>query len=334
MKTFGDAGSFDYIIQRLSQPMDLELALAFIDLTSAPYNVYHRTFVKCFVQPFVGCMLRYLTGIPEDDMKNLKKDRLEDALLHLEHLMRRVFSVRQRTEETIRLRAGIGLRLLRSELLERRIEGIRLISETCRLVKFSQSSTSAGGQSHEIALLNKVLQVPQIIEQVFGRWSHIQLIQRSTEILNFLLMYNSLSKPELEVLWECCLRDEQSKVEVYKVINESLSCLSKETVIAFLVEKFVKMPPSQLRSVDLSLLFEFEHKFTRLPAEVLGQALDLMWNVSLRKEEYTGTSADAREQSLEKFCEVVSSMYYVPEALTLDYFCRMYRMVEDVCPVC
>ena len=334
MESFGSAGGFDHILARIKGPLstlppDTELVFACVGLVSAPYNVYHRCFVRDFVEPFVTVILDYMTNIPEDDMKNVRKERLETTLFQIEHLIRRVYTVRQSVEETIKLRVRIGLRLLRSELLERRIHAIRLISDTCRTAKFSQSFSSQT-QSHEIVLVNKVLQVPQIIEQIFGKWSHIELIQRSTEILNFFLLFNSLTRAELEVIWGCCLRDEQSKVEIYKVINDAQACASKETVMAFLVEKFAALPPSQLRSIDLSLLFEFEHRFAHLPPEVLKQILELMWSVNIRKAEYNSVSTEMREKSLEKYCEILSSIYYVPEELTHEYFARIYKMLSEV----
>ena len=330
MKTFGDGAGFNTILEKTRKPLNAELLCAFIDLIASPHDVYHRSFVRGTIEPFVDSVLKYLTNLSEDELRNLKKESLEAAVTQIEKLMCRVYTVKRKTEELIKLRVGIGLSLLRSTLLDKRIHAIRLISETCKSAKQSQYRQAQGSPSPtaESRALTKMLQVPQIIEQIFGKCSHIQLIQRSTEILKFCLLNNSLTKEELDLIWECCVKDEQSKVEIFKVFADSLHYLSKE-LISFMIGKFATTPSFSLKDADAALICEFGHKFSYIPKESLAQALDLMWNISLKKADYCGVLPEMREKVLDRLCELITTPYHVGEEIMNEYLARSYKMVEQ-----
>ncbi len=332
MKSFGDSGGFKSVLERARTPsMGAELLCTWIDLMAAPYEVYHRCFVRDTLAPFVEAVLGSLVSLSEEELKGLRKEALETAIGQVEKLMRRVYTVKRKNEEMIKLRVGVGLSLLKTTLLEKRIQAIRLISDTCKAAKQSQYRQAQGAPAPtaESRAVVKMLQVPQVIEQIFGKSSHIQLIQRSTEILKFCLLNNSFIKEDLDLIWDCCVRDEQSKVEIFKVFTDSLHYLSKE-LIAFMIGKFAETPPGSIKEADAALLCEFGHKFSYLPKESLTQALDLMWNAILRRTEYCGILPEMREKLLDKFCELITTPYHVSEDIMNSYLERAYKMLKQV----
>ena len=190
MSEFGKERGFHTILEKVADKnmkINVELLFAYIELLAAPHNLYHRRFVSETIAPFVESVFKYMGNIPDEELRNIKRERLEFALNQMELLMRRVYTAKTKGEQEIRLRVFIALSLLRSDLLERRIQAIRILSETCKSAKASQMATFQASlpSLNDAAILSGILQVPQVIGEIFGKKSHIQLIQRSIEILRF-----------------------------------------------------------------------------------------------------------------------------------------------------
>jgi len=310
--------------------IDLELLFLNIELLSLSYNGYHRKFIVQKIAPFVKFCLSYLRStIPDSDLKTLKKEKLEPALSNLERLMRRVFTVKKKIEESMKTQLEISLRMLKSDLLKRRIEAINILSEICRSAKSLHALSNSVAVNNEIVILKNELPVGFLIEQVFGKWSHIQLIQRFSDILNFFMVTEMLTPSEYEIIWECCMKDQQSKVEIYnKMLKDSLYYLSDNFLI-FIINKFSELVPANFSKPDLQLLIDLSLKFKNLPKEMLYKALDILWNVNHLKNEYTNISAEMRENALEKLCDIITTPYHFPETLMTDYFNKACKLLDE-----
>ena len=334
IKNFGDGGGYRMILERMSQfskSMDMPLLFSFIDIMTFPFYLYHRAFVKETIKPFVEASMYLIPKLLEEEAKNTNKNNLDLAVKRLELLMMRVYTPRKKNEMMVKLRVSIGVSLLKSKQLESRIQGIRIIAESCKAAKTSFYAQVHYSQltNNETEVLNSILQVPQVIEEIFGKYSHIQLIQRSTEILKFFLLHGNLKKAELDVIWNCCTRDEQSKVEIFKVISDSLAFLSKE-FIGFIVEKLSLTPPGLLKDKEVNLLGELAVRNTLLSNSVQIQVFDLMWDISLKSKEYSSILPDMREKILAKFCDLITTPTNVPLETMKDYFSRAYVMISQV----
>ena len=55
--------------------------------------------------------------------------------------------------------------------------------------------------------------------------SHLQLVQRSEELLKLLIGQGALSEEELELIWGAAKIDETIKLELYKLFNDLASRL-------------------------------------------------------------------------------------------------------------
>lgn len=309
----------------------MQLLFSFIEIMTLPFYLYHRAFVKNILKPFVEASMHLIPKYLEEEAKNTNKINLDQAVMRLELLMRRVYTNKRRNEEMVKLRISIGVSLLKSKQLESRIQGIRIIADSCKAAKASFYAQVHYSQlsNNETEVLNSILQVPQVIEEIFGKYSHIELIQRSTEILKFFLLHGNLKKSELDVIWNCCTRDEQSKVEIFKVISDSLMFLSKE-FIGFLVEKLSSTPPSLIKDKDVVLLGELAVRNTLLSTAAQKQVFDLMWDISLKSKEYSSILPDMREKVLNKICDHITTPQNVPLETMKDYFSRVYVMISQV----
>ncbi len=335
MNEFGRRHGFDALINTVKakidekQPLPVEHLFAYLELMACPSNLFHRAYIVDAITPFVDAVLRYMSAIPDEELRNVTRERLDAALIHIDSLLRRVYTAKTKGEQFIKLKVGIAVSLLRSDLLERRIQAIRMIAETCKAAKSSQVAAyySSLPTANDSTVLNGLLQVPKVIEEIFGKRSHIQLILRSAEILNFFLLNGNMGRREFDLIWDCCEKDEQSKVEILKVISEASSLLSGE-LIGLILEKYSGMKKTQFKDQDVALVYELGGRHARPTTEVLQKILDIMWEVIVGA--IPSISADIASKVLERFCDVITTTNLVRQSLMHDYFLKLYIMLKEV----
>ncbi len=332
MNDFGTAGGFQSILDRMQEVKDptalgADLIFLYIDIMAAPHHLYHRAHIIGTVGPFTERVIQYMSNIPNEHLRSVKREKLELALSQIDFLMRRVYTPKTKGEQAIRMKVGIALSLLRSEVLEHRIQAVRIIAETCKTAKASQmaSYNSNLPSTNDSLVLSGLLQVPRVIEEVFGKRSHIQLIQRSTEILKFFLLNSNITSADLNVIWDCCEHDEQSKVEVFKVISDSAGFLSSE-LIGRILEKYTRGHRPAFRDQDALLIRELGGKLARPVPAVRNIALELMWKVICG--EVTGVSPEVWAKLFDSFCDLITSPSVVAESIMKEYFGQAYSMLE------
>ncbi len=333
--SFGKNGGFAQILRRVQSfvrrecTLSVDLLFAYVSLLSAPHALYHRAFVRETLAPFVEVMEKYMSHIPDEQLRSVVREKLDLVLVQGEYLMRRVYTAKTKGEQAIGLKVGIALSLLRSELLERRIQAIRLIAETCKAAKTSQAnaSISFGPSANDSTVLSSLLQVPQVIDEIFGKRSHIELIQRSTEILKFFLLYSSITRADIDAIWACCEKDEQSKAEIVKVIGDSAWFLPAE-LIALVVEKYKALPKTAFKDQDVTLIYDLGAKTNKTTVAILTEILQILWSVICG--EISGVAPELYSKVMDRFCDVITSPTFVPESIMRDYFAFAYTMLEQV----
>ena len=329
MGEFGRLGGFQKIVDRVTKPttdLSVDQLFAYLELMSAPYSLYHRCFVSDSIAGFVRSVCAYMSNIPDTQLRSVKQHKLDSAMNHIELLMRRVYTTKTKGEKVIELKVGIGLSLLRSELLERRIQAIRLIADTCRAAKETHKIYQANVPTvNDNAVLSSLLQVPQVIGEIFGKRSHIQLIQRSTEILKFFLLNGNITPKDMQVILECCGRDEQSQIEIFKVISESSNLIPAE-LVKTIVEQYKSMTETAYKDQDIELLCDLGWRYCHPTLATLTDILKIQWRVI--KEEITGISIETYKKTMERFCDVITTPNMVPEGLMRQYFAEAYDMLS------
>ncbi len=307
---------------------DIETLFAYIELLASPYQLYHRLFIIEFFCPFIQEIISYVSNLPDSQLRKAKREKLDTALNQLEVLMRRVFTNKTKGEQSIRLRVGIALSLLRSELLERRIQAIRMLGDTCRSAKDAQTVNYQVNMptKNDSAVLSALLQVPKVIEEIFGKRSHIQLIQRSTEIIKFFLTESNITKSDFSVIWECCEHDEQSKVEIFKVLSDTSIMLPNE-LTEILIANFISKPKASLKDKDVELIIELGSKYSRLPLQLTEEILNLLWDLCMGLN--TSVSEAMVLKGMDKFCDVITTFSIVPQKVMNGYFDKLYVLIAS-----
>lgn len=321
---FGAKGGFKRIVELTPKLNSLKFLLVLFELMAAPTNLYHRLFVRSGIKDFVEAVAVYVQTVSVEQLQGLKKEGLDAAFNMLEDLLTRVYTNRQKAAVFTELKVSFAICLLKTDKLERRIQAVRMIGDICRASGFLYEGIVQHGDN---SALSRILKVSPFIAEVFGKRSHIQLIQRSTDILRYILPHSEISQSDFNTIWNCCEQDEQSKVEVFKVISATAHALPSQ-LVGFVVDKFAAVPVAALRSQDVKIICELAKQHNNnLSPEVMRGILEIMWRVV--NGEATGVLAETVEKTMKKFCDVITTEKQVPEELMKNYLSRCYVMIKE-----
>ena len=93
-----------------------------------------------------------------------------------------------------------------------------------------------------------------IIEFIFGNSSHIQLIQKSNDLVKCLLMGNALSQSDLVKIFDLTKsNDIETKNSIYKILQTNYNHFSTE-LASFLINKILEKGSESICPLDLDLI--------------------------------------------------------------------------------
>lgn len=162
-------------------------------------------------------------------------------------LLRRYYVPRKHTRMTNYLCSLIGCSLLKLENLEKRILGIKLVSDQISSLPYLQESIK---KKEEIVQDLIELNAFQIIFS--SKNYHLQILQRAEDVLRLYAQTQSLTPELINILWETRQMDETACISVYGIIGECVLGMQKE-IISYVIDKVrqIRAEDLQLRDVEL-----------------------------------------------------------------------------------
>jgi hypothetical protein len=175
--------------------------------------VYHHSVVADFGPELVLVGEKRLLGAPAKALREVRREHMDAIVKAIDLLSRRVVEkpAREKKQETLRLE--IALLCLNSGYMERRIQGIRDLSQIIKSHRMSLDRSS-GTPLVEWMLKNDLFDI------LFDpKKTHLQLVQRCDEVLKLLLGEDMLTDDLLGKFWTLS-RTDGFKSEVFKIIND------------------------------------------------------------------------------------------------------------------
>lgn len=208
---------------------------------------------------------------PEASIRNVRKEKIEQIVGRLGDLLKRVYTYDEREKTLEQLNLDITLMCLKSNFLERRIHGIKSLGEFLKGLKYSNRNKLTGDYMLEWLEKNKIL------ELIFDpKEYHVQIIQRSKEILRFLIVEDKLSEEQLNLFWRGTEFDDETRREIYKIIEECSSPMKEHHVKQFL-DKFIAEKNAKIIPEAVVCIYEMG-KFTKEDATENSLAVgELLW---------------------------------------------------------
>ncbi len=166
--------------------------------------------------------------------------------------------------------------LLQSDRLEQRVAGLSKINDALGGTRVAYNRKGLSDPE----ILSR-LRKYNILEKVFrGNESHVQLIQRSEEVLRFLIEQNDFRKTDIQNVWNSVQKgDQQSKLEFYKVL-ERLSAKLVNEDISMIIEHFAThIPPEQFIRQEIDCVFTLSQNSQRL-VDAQRKSCQLLWDIA------------------------------------------------------
>lgn len=146
----------------------------------------------------------------------------------------------------------------------------------------------------------KKLKDENVLDTIFGENYHIQLIQRSQEIIKFYINEKEITEVEINQIWQATKKDQQTKMEIYKIIQE-LAVMFKQDEIEMLVKRFSQIPPDQFVEKEIECVYELS-KYSYKQQTFSVEAASLFWDIAVQERPY---KKQIIEIAIDKFIDLI-----------------------------
>ncbi len=252
--SFGELGGFKRVLfivlelMRSSSPDYVNAVLPLINMVGQLKRVIKKEYLGVFTPDFVDACQKLFLNMTHVNVRQTASEAVEIALSSLEELIHETYGRNPDATGVIeKLRLSIGIRYFSCPYLNRRLGGLKILSDLVRrasnaIIYPVGISTNwpkdSGGLSLPIlavvpityALTGKHICTELINADVFGQLYkdsniHESLMARSAPILQALAKEDLLDEALLDTLLKACLTKESS---LPKVLVEIIGCLSVE----------------------------------------------------------------------------------------------------------
>jgi hypothetical protein len=252
---FGESGGLDTVLSILEssetseQPHGFNLCVMaiLVKLVSIPAWVYHKSVISEYAPKWIEASKKRLLTAPDRALRDVRREHIEAYIKAVDTLRKRIATRAEREQQNEILKLEVSLLCLNSSYMETRIQGIRDLNQIIRSNKGTSGKFSC-------SFLVEWMQTHGVFDVLFDqKKTHLQLVQRSDEVLKLLLSEDMLGLELLQQFWSLTKTD--LRLEVYKIISDC-SFYFKANHVAFLLDKIKSIPPEKLDLEDLNCLSE------------------------------------------------------------------------------
>lgn len=183
-----------------------------ISLISLPSLIYHKTVIAEYGPKLIEAAKKRLLSAPDKALRDVRREHIEAIIKAVDLLSRRILERAEREKDNEILKLEVARLCLNSSFMERRIQGIRDLNLIIR------HNRIYGGRFTGKFLV-EWMQGHGVFDVLFDhKKTHLQLVQRSDEILKLLLSEDLLDEGLLQQFWSLTKTD--LRLEVYKIISD------------------------------------------------------------------------------------------------------------------
>ena len=184
-----------------------------ISLISLPAMIFHKAVIAEYGPKLVDAAKKRLLSAPDKALRDVRREHIEAIVKAVEQLSRRNGLERaEREKDNEILKLEVARLCLNSSFMERRIQGIRDLTQIIRHTRIYAGRFPG-------KFLAEWMQSHGIFDILFDhKKTHLQLIQRSDEILKLLLTEDLLDEALMQQFWRLTKTD--LRLEAYKIISD------------------------------------------------------------------------------------------------------------------
>ena len=222
-------------------------------------NLFHKEYIKILADIMKENVINYLNDLNQNDLRNVKKETIELITKVLRYYLSFSLSCEERNEVIENFGLSFSLKMLKTSLLDKRISAVKTIVDMIK---------SAKNQTEKSLKVLKIIEDHKIFYEIYGPNSHIQLINKSKDLLEIMLQEDKLSSGEMEIIWNGTKKgDLEGKLTILKTLKEISSSL-KEKHIKMLLENIYQSEPKVLINEEIELIYDLATHQTQPHSEL------------------------------------------------------------------
>ena len=106
------------------------------------------------------------------------------------------------------------------------------------------------------------------------------MVERAEDLLRLLIGQDAMREEDLQIIWNATKIDEQTQLEIYKLLNELASRL-KLKEINFLIDQMSQIPLQKVTQEQVSLVHEIGKRARTEQCEYGNKVLDYLLKLAI-----------------------------------------------------
>lgn len=242
--------------QEKPNPEVIYFIFLFIGFSS---TILHKEYLKKLSNDMRENVINYLNELNEKDLRNIKKETIEIIQKVLQYYLSFSMCTAERNLIIENFSISFSLKMLKSSLLDKRISAVKNIVDIIKNAKEDKEKTEK---------LLDIIEEHKIFNEIFGANSHIQLINRSKNLLEIMLLEDKLSNEEMEIIWEATKKgDSEGKLTILKLLKEISSYLKEKQIKMILTNIYITDPENLIKE-EIDLIYELATHNSQPKAEI------------------------------------------------------------------
>ena len=191
------------------------------------YNIYfilqksdsylHRDFFKENKDAFKMAFLDTVEGLTSKDLKNTQKEFFDYSITFLSRVDYLISGEKKQTKSDVKFE--LAIKLIKSSIFDKKIQGLKMLTEDIKM----------NLEPEEKKYIIEIIKKNNIIKELFGSNYHTQIINKSNEIIEFMLKNNELTEEEIKLIWSLTeIGDLEAKMTIIKLISSFISYLNEK----------------------------------------------------------------------------------------------------------
>lgn len=263
LEEFCNKGYLDSIVNYFqvseNHTPNVDVLNSLINILSSVTCHLHLSYIKSFMAGnVIKGLVEYTTQISQNDMKKIKKETVSNIIKILKFFDLFNYFGNQKKENNFNFDADLfglnfAIKLIKSPMLSKRIEALKIIVDVIKSAK--KQSKEAKKRIAELISKN------DLFVEIFGSNSHVQLINKSKDLLEVLFSENIIQNEEIELIWNSTLKGEnESKITIIKILKDIHKGLDIEK-LKFLLDLVFTIDPNDSHPEELNLLADLTKSY-------------------------------------------------------------------------
>eukprot|EP00329_Picozoa_sp_Boothbay-MS584-11_P005071 47559_4 len=272
----------------------VENVRAFIDLMVNTRMLLAKPFAHRYIPKFCQAVRANFNHLSDDQVRGVTASGHEKMLQGVTTILERLFTSRDIFQTTELLSLDVALKCFRCPLMEKKIFGFKIILELLDNAKWAKS-----GWVTTIYMVEWLLKenVPQ--EIFCGRQTLVQIVERSADVMKYIIIERKLTKQHLEMVWQtsAVAIEEVVRLAIYKLLKD-LSVHLRDDELEFIFSQVAAIAPPKLLEPTVTLVFDLAKSAAYKVPALASRALALLWNWMVDTSQTTPVIATLAETKL------------------------------------